>query len=717
MAEEAPNRLKVTVGPKSDMTPAPAGDTEKPSGEAIRTQAADGSTHEFPFGTSQEVVDKAMKTYAQEHPAPVDPEAGMNEIWKETRRAIAKADRDYIVPMLGMPADIVGWALDIENIPGGSQWLQGMPGVAGVPEPATKAGKFGAEVLGQGANALATGGAIGKGIQAGGQALGAVGRQAGAAVASKLGGQIADPTANAVSALGGVAAGQGLESIVPEGFEKGAHLVGSVLGGGVAGAMTAAPRAPSAVDRALEVYDRLGLNPSASMVGVGGQTAKLLEGNVLPASLGSANRMHNFATETRDKFQSVKDNIASQFGAPRTKESMGKSIQETVAQGFQGRKQEGANLLEAVGQAFGPNDLFQPRNLNRVILKPVGSGDTPAVQQYATDPEVEKIKELLTQTAGYLSYHDMLAVKTTLANKLEQSHALTVNEKQITDMVEAVDRDMGAAVASIGNPDTVRDWEHGKAIYNNAMRDYGRAFKELLGKKDMPINPEKVYQIMMDQNANIKGATADIEAFELVWRQLGKAKQGELASTVLTHMGNTDPSKLGSVDGFSLSTFLTNYKNLSPPAKDMLFRSTGNARLEQALDDLMFAADRIGGWDKVASSSRSNISTTMMGQVGAAAMVASTASWLTALKFAALDVGGPAAAAWTLTNPKGIKAIAGALDKSNDAAIGATRGVMAINPPPGAKQRAPGQDIPSGASARPGRQSSLPGAEFAENEA
>ena len=33
----------------------------------IRTQSADGITHEFPDGTAPEIVDKAMKSYAAEH--------------------------------------------------------------------------------------------------------------------------------------------------------------------------------------------------------------------------------------------------------------------------------------------------------------------------------------------------------------------------------------------------------------------------------------------------------------------------------------------------------------------------------------------------------------------------------------------------------------------------------------------------------------------------
>src|SRR4051812_26845654 len=46
----------------------PAASTPEPqSAGVIQTQSADGVTHEFPAGTSPAAVDKAMKTYAEQH--------------------------------------------------------------------------------------------------------------------------------------------------------------------------------------------------------------------------------------------------------------------------------------------------------------------------------------------------------------------------------------------------------------------------------------------------------------------------------------------------------------------------------------------------------------------------------------------------------------------------------------------------------------------------
>lgn len=65
-ADEPPPEKPVDTGP--NMVVAQEGPvTAVAGGEPIRAQSSDGMTHEFPAGTDQAVVDKAMKSYAQEH--------------------------------------------------------------------------------------------------------------------------------------------------------------------------------------------------------------------------------------------------------------------------------------------------------------------------------------------------------------------------------------------------------------------------------------------------------------------------------------------------------------------------------------------------------------------------------------------------------------------------------------------------------------------------
>lgn len=599
-----------------------------------------------------------------------------SKVWEETRRAIAKADRDYLDPMLGLPADIVGWAIG-KDLPGGRKWFDslqlGGEEVGKTPDPETGAGKFGAAALGSTGKTMLEGGILGRAVGAGGEMLGGLAKTVGA----KAGAQIADPAANAAAGLGGVAGGEIGKQLSPEGLEGVGEVLGGLAGGGVSGGMTGAPRARSAVDETMEQFERLGLRPTAGTSGAGGKTTQWLEGNVLPQTIGGANKMHAVAQENLKQFTKVQQEIAAKYGAPRGKYDMGSEVQDTVLKGWEGKKQEAGQIMNSIGRAFGPDDTFYPKNLTEAVLKPFGSATSKEVQATTNAPELEEIKGILEKTQGLLSFDDMKALKTKFGDMLANTHDKSVNEAQIGQMVKALDDDIEGAVKSIGNPETVKDWHYAKATYANAMQDYRQSFKKLLGTKDLPVRAERVYELMVGQ-AGTK-SPADMQSFETVWRALGKEKQGELAGTILSHMGNTDPEKLGSVEGFSLPKFLTNYKNLSPEAKKMLFKSTGNTELERSFDDLISISDKMGMWDKLASSSKSGVGGVMAGQLMAPVIAAATGNYLTALKAAVLSIGGPWAAAQMLTNPKAVRALADSLHKANEGAVGTARSLMAAD--------------------------------------
>jgi hypothetical protein len=479
---------------------------------------------------------------------------------------------------------------------------------------------------------------------------------------------------------GGVGAEAGGELSALAGFgETPGKIAGGVLGGGIGGiggAATAARTPRPDFEETFSSFQRLGLTPTAATTGVGGKTSQWLEANALPQAIGSANRMQKTMEGNLAQFTKKQQEIAANFGAPKTKTEMGEDLQKTVLEGWQGRKEEAGKIFNAIGQAFGPNDKFAPNNLLNALHRPVGSASTREVQAMTNAPELQELDHLLTQTGGQLSYSDMIALKSKFGDMLDPGYAKPVNKAQISQIVEALDRDIEGTIKTLGNKDVVRDWQYAKATYANAMQDYKQAFKKLLGTREQPVNAERVYDIMVRQ-AGIK-AGADMESFKRVWGQLGKAKQGDLSATVLSHMGNKDPSKLGDMEGFSLPTFLTNYKNLSADAKDMMFRQTGNHALEKSLDDLVLAANKMGVWPALASSSRSGTVGGMMAQVAAPAVFAVTGKFSEAAKALLLNIGGPAAASTVLTDPKWVRRLAYAMDKVHGGLTGSTKALLGV---------------------------------------
>lgn len=611
----------------------------------------------------------------------------LETIGSETSRALAKANRDYLNPMLGLPMDVVGWVTGKGDLPGGKKWLNQMSRSEGVPEPETVAGKLGAGILGQGATAVTEGAALGK-------VVGGLGGWAMENMAAKgAAKQIADPLANLTAGVGAATGGEAAEELAPEGIKPYAKVAGSLVGGAAGGGLGTA-RPPTKVDQTFEAFERLGLTPTAATGGVGGKTAQWLESNVLPQAIGSANRMHKVAQNNLEQFSKVQQDIAHQFGAAKPKFQAGGEIQEAVLEDWHGRQRDAGDILNAIGKAFEDNEYFVPQNILRAVEKPFAAASTKEVQQLSNAPEIQELDQLLTKTGGVLTYADMKALKTKYGAMMAPGHDKSVNEAQIGQIVKALDDDIEHAVKSLGNPDVLKDWHYAKATYQNAMDDYRESFKKLLKAGDAPIRAERVYDILVGQ-AGIK-SPADIESFETVWRALGKEKQGNLAATVLSHMGNKDPSKLGDAEGFSIQTFLTNYKNLSPSAKKMLFKSTGNAELEKSFDDLTMAAEKMGVWDKLASSSRSGVGAIQGMQVLGPVAAAATGDWLKAIKLMALDIGGPAIAAQVLTRPAFVKKLADTLNAANDSAVGTLRALMSLEPAtidPETGQRAKAADI------------------------
>lgn len=82
----------------------------------------------------------------------------------------------------------------------------------------------------------------------------------------------------------------------------------------------------------------------------------------------------------------------------------------------------------------------------------------------------------------------------------------------------------------------------------------------------------------------------------------------DVASGVIRELGKPFGSARGAAEqaGFSVSSFITNWNNMSPEGKAVLFRiNKGTAELGQALDDFVRVADRMANFEALANTSRS----------------------------------------------------------------------------------------------------------------
>ncbi len=455
------------------------------------------------------------------------------------------------------------------------------------------------------------------------------------------------------------------------------EIPAAMLSGGIATAVTApAKAARPGLQETMDTFKRLGLISTAATTGVGGRAAALAESNVLRETIGGAGVIERTQKANYEGFIDKQQEIARAYGAPKIKEEAGRIMRDTLEEGYEKTKKEGGRILNAIGQAFGPQNYYPAKNLEHVINNPIGGATSDAVKVTTDSSALKDAAKMLANNGGLLTYQDMKALKSHYAQMLDPRLPKPPGAAQIDQLVFALDHDIEAAVKGLGNPDVFRDWQYAKAIYRNAERDFEQSFKHLIGTKKMPVKGEAVYRILLGE-AGTK-SPADIAAFETVWRALGKDKQGELAASILSQMGNTNPSQFGSIEGFSLSTFLTNYdKNLSPEAKKMLFYSTGNQAIEKELDDLVFAARKMAVWDELKSTSKSGAARSYLGQATAPALLALSGNLAAAAGMAVFQIGGAHVAAQILTNPAAIRRLSKSLNQVDNATIGATRALLA----------------------------------------
>lgn len=596
----------------------------------------------------------------------------------EITASLAKADREYLLPIFGAPMDLAGWLTGHKDMPGGSKWLGEKTGISGIPEPTTTAGRIGAEVAGQGTAALATGAGLGAAVSGAGRLAGAAGQGLRAA-----GAEIGDVTQNLFSGIGGGFGGGALEEMTRGSVLEGpAHFLGSLVGGGVGGAMSSPTRVKtvsSEAEKTIEAYERLGLHPTAATAGVGGKAVSWLETNILPQTAGGGGVIDKSLQANKRGWNEAQQTVAQKFGkpAPSTAEA-GENLRDEILSGWERRKRAWGHVFEASQNQFKPNEVFHAQHfIDAATRTTPGRAGTASVRAVTDDPLLKEAHELIKSNAGHFPYRDMQQLVSKYGKALSQSYAKDVNDVQVQALRTGLQKDMDEAMKTRG-PKVYQNYKDAQWGYAKQMNDYRQAFKDVLEKgshnKQVPIDGERVYRIFT--GAAGTGAQADIAMFRKVWDVLPKAQKGELSATVLSRMGIADQTK--GLDSWHIGQFLREYGKLSPEAKHMMFGQTGNQATGQALDDLVRAAESLTVYTKQASSSRSGLGIIQYTQLGGLVSAIATGNPVTMAVSAGLDFGGPWAAAKILTNPTAVRAMADRLRSMEGAAKGVARSLMVL---------------------------------------
>lgn len=251
-----------------------------------------------------------------------------------------------------------------------------------------------------------------------------------------------------------------------------------------------------------------------------------------------------------------------------------------------------------------------------------GIARTRSAQIRATDDVIADLTSLVEEQNGRLPYTAIKQLRTLVGTELADAGPLSdVPRSKWKALYGALSADMEAAAEAAG-PKAVRDLKRANGYHRAGMRrmDYIESVIDRHG------GPEAVFR------ATTAGTKEGATTLRAVMQSLPPDAQKSVSATVLRRLGRAAAGSQDDIGSqFSTERFLTNWNNLSTPAKAVLFDRYGKG-FRQDMDQVA----------KVAANLRegSQVFRNPSGTAGAAAQTSAAAGFV-----AALVSGQPAVAA------------------------------------------------------------------------
>ncbi|KFN51982.1 hypothetical protein N790_13250 [Arenimonas malthae CC-JY-1] len=558
-------------------------------GSAIReAELADGTILEFPANTSDEVIDRTVKTYLQQGS---ETRAQPRGLAQETGRQLGLTARhglEGIGNFLGIFSDPIAEA--------GNAAL----GTEGQPRPFMRAGELatwaadsmglpqpdnGFERVVGGASRALVGAAptLGAGGLAS-QAPGLTG-QFGKALAASPGYQLS------ASASGG-----GASEIARE---SGAGPTGQMLAG-LAGAT--APANTSALARLatrggeagrqsmlanLVTFGKSGAGSPSLGQATEGRVTRGLEALLARTPGGSGVMARSGDAQQSGMGRQVRQ-IADSLSTRADPAQAGRAIERGVLgpNGFSANFRRTANSLYSEVDQYLPGNSGVDVSKTKAALDSLASPTPGAVNtsRALASSRVGAIRDALeadltassasgpfaglgVSSRPTLPYQALKNLRTRMGDLIADStFATDVPTKQLRQVYAALTEDMDAAARATGNPRAVQAASRANAYYRAGMNRM-----EVLERViDRNGGPEKVF------SAATSGTREGATTLRAVLQSLPEDGQKQLAAAVIRRMGRANPSAQDDIgEQFSSERFLTMWNSMAPEAKSALFGRLG----------------------------------------------------------------------------------------------------------------------------------------------
>jgi hypothetical protein len=352
-----------------------------------------------------------------------------------------------------------------------------------------------------------------------------------------------------------------------------------------------------------------------------GATGKIanIGDSVLSNQLGSAGRMQAERARLGEQVGDAVENVAGGFGPSTSYEGMGEAAQrgankwiskfeETSSKAYDAipiSPKAGAALtnsrgaLEELTTKFQSNPklakAFENSRLGTfmdALSEKIDAADTGLL-----DAAGKRITRDV-KTSGELSWEDLKAFRSKIGEEIgEKRFGDTTSKDELRRLYGALSEDMKASAAAQG-PAALRKFERANDLYRKGQERIDTALISILGD-DGRKNAESAAGVMQ-RIAKEGKSSSDIKKLSAIRASMPAEEWGETSNAMVKLLGK--PSN-GEGRDFSAQTFIRNYGDMSPEAKNLLFGDRGRSELKSALDDFSGVIDNLAKRDAMRNTS------------------------------------------------------------------------------------------------------------------
>lgn len=202
---------------------------------------------------------------------------------------------------------------------------------------------------------------------------------------------------------------------------------------------------------------------------------------------------------------------------------------------------------------------------------------------------IKRISEALSRPGG-LNYNGVKDLRSWVGETLESGILpVDLSKAELKQIYGALTKDLQQAVNNAGGVKASAAFNRANTYYDAVSKRREELMRIAGAKSD-----EAVFNKILAAANNKNGDNALLTK---VRRSLPADEWNEIASGVIARMGRdpkfvTTPGTATTQTGFSPDRFMSAYGDLSPAGKALLFRSTGQGQLANALDDIATVSQR-----------------------------------------------------------------------------------------------------------------------------